>query len=119
MRQDINKSNGRVRGGKSYSFYGIPNEPGNFNMKDYFYWIYFNTAREQYDTLRSELVLDVSGESKKNESISSTDMGSFYDSINRKDNTLFSTKDADVFRLFGNVAIFLMLAVVAFVVFKK
>jgi hypothetical protein len=119
VRQDINKSNGRVRGGKSYSFYGIPNEPGDFKMKDYFSWIYFNTAREQYDTLKSDLVLVVSGESKKNESISSTDMGSFYDSINLKENTLFSTEKSGLFRLFGNIAIFLMLAVVAFVVFKK
>jgi hypothetical protein len=119
VRQDINKSNGRVRGGKSYSFYGIPNEPGDFKMKDYFSWIYFNTEREQYDTLKSDLVLVVSGESKKNESISSTDMGPFYDSINLKENTLFSIKESGLFRLFGNIAIFLMLALVAFVVFKK
>lgn len=119
VRQDINKGNGKVRGGKSFSFYGIPNEPGNFKMKDYFSWIYFNTAREQYDTLKSDLVLVVSGESKKNEFISSTDMGSFYDSINLKENTLFSTKKTGLFRVFGNIAIFMMLAVVAFVVFKK
>jgi len=69
--------------------------------------------------LKSDLVLVVSGESKKNESISSTDMGSFYDSINLKENTLFSTQDSGLFKLFGNIAIFLMLAIVAFVLFKK
>lgn len=119
VRQDINKGNGKVRGVKSFSFYGIPNEPGSYNMKDYFSWIYFNTAKEQYDTLKSEVVLVVTGESKKNESISSTDMGSFYDSIELKDNTLFVLNNQSMFKTIANIAIFLMLAITAFVVFKK
>ncbi|MEQ6121353.1 BatD family protein [Reichenbachiella sp. MALMAid0571] len=119
VRQDINKGNGKIRGGKSFSFYGIPNEPGTFNMKDYFSWIYFNPTKEQYDTLKSEQVIIVSGESKKNESISSTDMGSFYDSIELKDNTLFSLNSEGMFKTIANIAIFLMLAIAAFVVFKK
>ena len=117
VRQDINKGNGKVRGVKSFSFYGIPNEPGRYNMKDYFSWIYFNTAKEQYDTLKSEVVIVVSGES--NESISSTDMGSFYDSIELKDNSLFALNNQGMFKTIANIAIFLMLAIAAFVVFKK
>ena len=119
VRQDINKGNGKVRGVKSFSFYGIPNEPGTYDMKDYFSWIYFNTAEEEYDTLRSELTLVVTGESKKNEYISSTDMGSFYDTMDLKDNTLYDVNDKGVLRTVANIAIFMMVAVAAFVIFKK
>lgn len=119
VRQDINKGNGKVRGVKSFGFYGIPNEPGTFNMGDYFSWIYFNTAKEEYDTLKSELVLKVSGESKKNESISSTDMGSFYDTIELKNNNLFAINDDGFYKMIANIGIVLMLALAAFIIFRK
>ncbi|MFY0651587.1 MAG: BatD family protein [Cyclobacteriaceae bacterium] len=119
VKQDINKGNGKVRGVKSFSFYGIPNEPGSYNMKDYFSWIYFNTAKEQYDTLRSDITLVISGESKKNESISSTDMGSFYDTIELKDNSLYDVGGEGKYKIFANIAIFLMLGATAFALFKK
>lgn len=119
VRQDINKGNGKVRGVKSFGFYGIPNEPGTFNMGDYFSWVYFNTAKEEYDTLKSELVLVVSGESKKNESISSTDMGSFYDTIELKNNNLFALNESDFYKTLANIGIVLMLALAAFVIFRK
>jgi hypothetical protein len=119
VRQDIKKGNGRVRGIKSFGFYGIPNEPGEFDMKDYFSWIYFNPEKEQYDTLKSELTLVVTGESKKNESISSTDMGSFYDSIALKDNSLMNLSEKGILQTLINIGIVLMLVLGAYIVFKK
>lgn len=119
VRQDIKRSNGMVRGVKSFNVYGIPNEPGTFNMKDYFSWIYFNTKSEAYDTLKSQIVLHVKGESKKNEYISSNDMGAFYDTMEYQDNTLYALNENETTKTFANILILFMLVVSAFVIFKK
>lgn len=118
-RQNVSKSNGRVRGKKAFSIYGIPNEPGTFEMGDYFEWIYFNTKLEKYDTLRSEIVLTVSGESKKNEYIMSNDMGSFYDTMDLTSNALFSLDSRERMRTIVNVIIFVMVGLMVLILFKK
>ncbi|UXP33615.1 BatD family protein [Reichenbachiella agarivorans] len=119
VKQSINRSNGKVRGRKSFSFYGIPNEPGTYNMGDYFYWIYFNTNTEKYDTLKSQVVLEVIGESKKNEHISSNDMGAFYDGIDMENNQLISLDGRKNLRTIINVVIFVMIALTVGLLFKK
>lgn len=119
VQQDIMRSNGRVRGTKSFNYYGIPNEPGEYQMSDYFSWVYFNTTIDDYDTLKSDVQILVTGESKKNESILATDMGSFYDLIDLKDNTLVSRDQEGYFKLFANILILLMFVATAFIVFRK
>ncbi|WP_109832400.1 BatD family protein [Reichenbachiella versicolor] len=119
IRQDISRSNGHVRGGKSFSFYGVPNEPGEFDMSEYFQWVYFNPKKETYDTLKSEVKLIVSGESKKNEHILSNDMGSFYDVIEEQDNRLFSIGERERLRTILNIVIFALIAGVIALMIKK
>jgi len=55
--QNINRRNNRVTGSKSFSYYGIPNEPGDYQLGDYFQWIYFNPRKEKYDTLSSTIYI--------------------------------------------------------------
>lgn len=119
IRQDISRGHGKVRGTKSYSYYGIPNEPGEYALGDYLEFIYFNVKTETYDTLRSELILNVSGESKKNEYILSNDMGSFYDAMDIQSNELVSLDAKDRMRSMANIAIFVLIGLVALVMFKK
>lgn len=119
IRQDVRRSNGVVKGIKAFNIYGIPNEPGTFDMSKYFSWIYFNTEKEAYDTLSSTMVLNVKGESKMNEYILSNDMGSFYDTMEFKDNKLYALSENETTKTFANVLILLMLVASAFVIFKK
>ncbi|MFW5760122.1 MAG: BatD family protein, partial [Cyclobacteriaceae bacterium] len=72
VQQNISRGNYQVKGTKTYSYYGIPTEPGKFDLGNYFQWIYFNPEAEKYDTLRAGIVVEVSGESKKNNYISSS-----------------------------------------------
>ena len=119
VRQNIKRGNGKVSGVKQFNYYGIPNEPGEYHLKDYFNWIFFNTKTEQYDTLSSELVLNVSGESKRNLSISSNDLGSFYDIIEFENNKLTS-RVGDVYtKIFANIFILIMLVLSLIFVFRK
>lgn len=119
VEQNINRKNNRVTGSKSFSYYGIPNEPGTYDLGDYFSWIYFNPNTERYDTLRSELVINAKGESKKNQTIIASDMGSFYDRINLEKNKLVNRDKFANLEIYANLFILLMLGTTAYVMFKK
>ncbi|MCR9249633.1 MAG: BatD family protein [bacterium] len=112
-RVNINRNRNTVSGTKSFSYYGIPNEPGDYSLRDLFSWVYFDPNRELYDTLRSEFSISVTGESKKNESILASDMGSFYDKIEFEDNKLRSLESTLNSKLVMNVAIIIMVLGVA------
>ena len=117
--QDVNRGGGRVTGSKNYNYYGIPNEPGEYDLKDYFSWVYFDTRREVYDTLQASVSLTVTGESKKNVSISSTDLGSFYDNIDSVDNEIRSLKNNNTPLVLANILLLAMLGTAGFLYFKK
>jgi hypothetical protein len=117
--QDINRGNGTVSGSKKYSYFGIPNEPGDYEMKDYFSWVYFDPELGQYDTLTSEVKINVTGESKKNVSISSTDLGSFYDGLDLESNKLQPLRGGLAMQILANILIIAMLGGAAFMYFKK
>ena len=106
-------------GEKSFSYYAIPKEPGEYNLGDYFSWIYFDPRKEQYDTLRSDIKINVSGESFKNTYISSNDLGSFYNNIPFEDNTLISLNNKGYINLVVNVLILFMVVVTAIFMFKE
>ena len=117
--QDINRGAGRVTGSKKYSYFGIPNEPGEYDLKDFFSWIYFNPETAKYDTLKSTVKLTVTGESKENVSISSTDLGSFYDNIDVASNEMQSLNKSNVTQIIANLLIVAMLGAAAFLFIKK
>jgi hypothetical protein len=95
IRQTITRNGNRVTGTKAFTYFIIPKEPGDFNLGDYFWWIYFNPYKKQYDTLRAQTTVHVEGESLKNEAIESVDGGSFYDKIHTANNSLKRMTDAD------------------------
>lgn len=119
MKQNLTRSGGKVRGTKSFNYYGIPNEPGNYELGDFFQWVFFNPEKDTYDTLRSRQVLTVTGESRKNEYIMSNDLGSFYDTIEFKENELSDLDGSPWMRIFANVFIVVMLALTAFMFIRK
>jgi hypothetical protein len=119
IEQSIRRTNNTVTGAKSFTYFGIPNEPGTYKLKNYFEWIYFNVRKNRYDTLQSNVAIKVTGESKKNETIIANDLGAFYDLIEVEDNTLKSQNDWDRVKIIANAFILLILTASAYVVFKK
>lgn len=119
VQQDINKADGVIKGTKSFSYYAIPNEPGEANLGDIFKWIYFDPVKERYDTLASSQVVLVKGTSRKNEYILSNDLGSFYDKIDFIDNTAYRTDERPWFKIMVNVFIFAILGFTAFIYFRN
>ncbi|HEY9116713.1 MAG TPA: hypothetical protein VIN11_02740, partial [Roseivirga sp.] len=82
-------------------------------------WVFFNPNTESYDTLKSEIKLEVTGESKQNISISSTDLGSFYDNIDFASNEMQSLKEDKTTQIIANLLIIAMLAGATFLFLKK
>lgn len=119
MQQDITRSEGRVKGSKSFTYYAIPNEPGNYDLGELIQWIYFNPSKSVYDTLKSRQVVAVTGESRKNEYIMSNDMGSFYDAIEFENNELESHHGNRWIRIFANLFIIIILVLSAMMVIRK
>jgi hypothetical protein len=117
--QNINRRNSRVSGSKSFSFYGIPNEPGDYALGDYFQWVFFNPRTDQYDTLVARAEVSVTGESRVNENILSSDVGIFYDRIEFEDNKLSGAHQVEWLKVFANILILVMLALSAFIILKK
>lgn len=117
IEQNIRRAQNIVTGTKAYNYYGIPNEPGEFNLGDYMQWVFFDPDRERYDTLRSEIIVTVSGESRKNEYISSNDLGSFYDQIQFESNALSSLSSGNWMRAVANLV--LLLVVIALITIRR
>lgn len=119
IEQNISRRNNRVRGSKAFSYYAVPNEPGTYQLGDYFQWVYFNPDTRQYDTLKSDVSINVSGRSRKNDYISSQNVGTFYDKVENADNQLRGLGDDHWMKILANVLILGMLVLTAVVVFKK
>ena len=119
VRMDIKRENARVTGTKSFNYFLIPKEPGRYDLKNYFRWVFFNPEQGKYDTLQSKLTVYVTGESTKNEVIQANDDGSFYDKIQTADNGLALIKDHSWQQTAFGIFIFLVLASSAYLVFKK
>lgn len=119
VEQNINRRNNYVTGSKAFSYYAVPNEPGEYDLGEYFNWVFFNPSTRQYDTLRSDITVKVEGKSRKNEYISSQDVGPFYNKIASVDNTLQSRGNDGWLQLAANILIIGMLVITAVVVFKK
>jgi hypothetical protein len=119
VRQGINRESNRVTGTKSFSYFIIPKEPGEYKLSDFIQWVFFNPATKAYDTLKAQAAVIVRGESLKNEAIESVDAGSFYDKISVADNTLLAVSNTGWLKTTLNIFILVMLAGSAYLVFKK
>jgi len=119
VQQNISREHGRVTGTKSFKYFIVPKEPGEYHLANYFQWIFFNPSKKQYDTLRSKLTLTVDGESQRNAAIQSTDLGSFYDRIEIADNVLHSTAQTSWIKISMNILIVVVLVASAWLIFAS
>jgi hypothetical protein len=118
-RQQINRGRGKVTGIKEYNYYLTVNEPGQVELRDHFEWIFFNPELEVYDTLRPQAILNVVGENKVNQAISSTRLGGIYDLIEVEDNTLLNQRYKYYFSAFINLLLIGSVILLGILMIKK
>lgn len=119
VRQNISRDNGHVTGSKAFNYFIIPQEPGEHKLKDYIQWVFFNPKKKVYDTLKPQVAVVISGESKKNEFIKSSEGDSFYDRIAKADNTLRSAESERMIKMGINIFLVLMLGASVWLMFRK
>ncbi|MHC2991105.1 hypothetical protein OB13_05720 [Pontibacter sp. HJ8] len=118
LRQDITKRAGILEGAKSFSYTALGRVPGSYNLGDTFQWIYFNPVTATYDTLRSSMTVQVTGQTDTDALVLATDLGPFYKIIENEDHTLVSLHQADAIKRYTNIILLVLLAVSGFVFLK-
>jgi BatD DUF11 like domain len=116
--QSIGRSNNKVTGEKLFSYHLIPKEAGNYRLGDYFSWIYFNTSKEKYDTLRSQISISVTGENLKASEIAAAH-DNFYDQIKVSSNSLVGINRNAKIKLWANVLLGCVMVTGLVFIFRK
>jgi hypothetical protein len=116
--QEIKRSYFRVSGETTFDYFLVPRKDGVFPLNRYFQWIYFDPAKEKYDTLRSEKKLEVKGEDYKLGNISLSGSMGLYDNLEVLDSTEESFNYKGFFKAISN-ALVIILIVAMFWVFRK
>jgi len=107
----------RVR--KEYKFQINPLRSGQYQLADAFRYVYFNPAKQKYDTIHPKSILTVYGD-RVVESNAMLTNDEFYNRYNyQTNNTLFKTNQNDLFNNLANLIILIMLVVTAILVIKK
>ncbi|MCZ2476204.1 protein BatD [Aquirufa ecclesiirivi] len=96
----------------------IPKQPGKFALKQYFYWIYFNTRTEKFDTLRSKIDVEIQGQPSDSRVNTSREMDGLYRGIeNMNSDTVVWNRWVN-WRQLANLTIFSIFVVLVFLVWK-
>ncbi|MCE6990627.1 BatD family protein [Dyadobacter sp. CY323] len=85
--QIIKRSNQSVIGEKTFDYFVVPRKDGSFPLGRYFQWVYFNSAKARYDTLRSAKSLQVRGEDYKLANLAFSGSSGLYDNLESLDST--------------------------------
>ncbi|HET8858855.1 BatD family protein [Marivirga sp.] len=118
--ENITRSGTTVRGSKSFRYYMIPKEPGEYDLSKYFQFIFFNTTTDKYDTLKSDYTIQVNGESMAYVNIeqASSD-GLFYDRIDEVSNQLQSHQTTEIWKWVFNIFLVVAFSISLFILLKK
>lgn len=117
--QDISRSGQAVTGAKTFNYFIIPKEPGKYKMNDLLYWVYFNTEKSKYDTLKSKLNFEVTGESSRNLAVANSDFNDFSEVMDSYNNNFINTEKDEYFKWLANILLALMLVVTFGVMIKR
>ena len=85
--QIIRRSYQNVTGEKTFDYFVVPRKDGTFPLGRYFQWVFFNSQKASYDTLRSEKSLEVKGEDYKLANLSLAGSSGLYDNIESLDSS--------------------------------
>lgn len=111
--QTIEKQlNGSDFGEKVFTFKVFPKDSGAYNMREYFQWIFYNTAKRDYDTLRANQKLTVSGPTIITYSATSK---SIYENLEELSIADKNINYRNIVKNTVNVCLFLMLAGMLFI----
>ena len=105
---NANPQNGKIITTKSLTFQIIPKRAGNFALDKYFQWIYFNTNTEKYDTLKSKIILGITGQTIQTAD-TPTAGRTVYEGLENEDSSIEQNDFAKILKDEANILIIIML----------
>jgi hypothetical protein len=108
----------RMVGQKTDVFKLILKQPGQVSLGKYFKWIYFNTDKARFDTLRSSRILIVKGQPSDGFLQTEKELGGVYEGIEKKDSLLVRWNRWINWRQLVNLVILLVIATLLFLFWK-
>ena len=109
---------GKIITTKFFTFQIIPKRAGNFALTKYFQWIYFNTKKEQYDTLKSKVILGVEGVTIATSEAPSA-ITSVYEGIEKTDSSEEASNFVKLLKDEANILIVIMLIGMIYVLIQN
>jgi hypothetical protein len=109
---------GAQHGTKSFRYNLLARQPGQYEFGNLFRFVYFNTTTSRYDTLRSGLVITVSGAENQQAAFRPEQSDPFYKLISTEENKLIGINEFNEIKLYTNVVILFLLCVSLFLFLK-
>lgn len=105
---NANPQNDKIVTTKSLTFQIIPKQAGNFALSEHFQWIYFNVNTEKYDTLKSKIILGVTGQTIETAD-TPTAGKTVYDGLENEDSSKEQGNFTKILKDEANILIIIML----------
>ncbi|MBC3538408.1 BatD family protein [Rufibacter sediminis] len=119
IRQNQQVSQGKLQGSKTFRYFMVGRQAGEFPLRELFQWVYFNPVTARYDTLRPALTVRVRGQEDQNSFIRTQDVGDFYNIAATESNELISIDQFREVRLYTNVVLGVLLTAALFIFILK
>ena len=116
--QTVVRSYERVSGAKTFDYYIVTRQKGEFKLGRFFYWIYFDPGRAKYDTLLSSKIIRVTGENLTPMALSGEGNDAIYGNIDELATDTTYTDYQEIIRNLTNAVVFLLLGAMVWI-FKK
>lgn len=111
--QTVQRSYERVSGEKTFDYYIVARQKGNFKLSRFFQWIYFDPATAKYDTLQSSETVEVAGENLQSAALSGDGVDPVYGDIGELETDITYVDYQKIIRNLTNaVVVFLMGAMI-------
>lgn len=116
--QTVQRSYEKVSGEKTFDYYIVARQKGDFKLGRFFQWIYFDPIKARYDTLRSSEVVEVAGENLQASALSGDGADPVYGNIEELGTDETYIDYQEIIRNLTNAVVFLLLGAMAWV-FRK
>ena len=114
----VQRKNKVISGSKKFQYHVIPKEPGTYDFFN-IQWVFFNSVDKKYDTLKSEMLLEVKGMSTKNKKIESNYYDNFYKRIKSEENKIIKIKNKNDYLLFLNFVLLSLISIMIILIINK
>jgi len=114
--QSIRKASYQIIGAKSFKYTILAKKAGKYPLKEYFSFVYFDYEKARYDTLRSRLVLEVSGENIEDIALQSSDLEQ---ELVKSSTKLHKIEKEKRIRLLANIILSILFLLVLYQIIKN